>query len=234
MINIKLPGNLKTKKRILIILVLISIIIIAYNGTDNMKNNSTKNETAETEESFIRASNDEEEAAQENEAGEITDDEKELYNEAYNAFFAKEYSTAISKADQLINSYPDSYMGYNIRGIAKSYSGNFSEGLKDIDKSLSINSSYGYAMFNKALSYELHGDMDKAIEWYKKSLDVEEYVWSYYGIASIYGRKGDVENTMKYLNKAIEIDSNVKENAKNEEDFKPVMNSAEFQKAVYN
>lgn len=234
MINVKLPGSLRMKKIILTILVLIAIIIISYNGIINRRDASTKNSNQEVEESFIKASNDEDQSSPETKIDEITEHEKNLYDEAYNAFFSKEYDKAISKADELINSYPNSYMGYNIRGIAKSYSGNFNDGLKDIDKSLSINSSYGYAMFNKALSYELHGDMDEAIEWYEKSLEVEEYVWSYYGIASIYGRKGDVENTMKYLNKAIEIDSNIKENAKSEEDFKPVMNSVEFQEAVYN
>jgi len=76
--------------------------------------------------------------------------------------------------------------------------------------------------------------MDKALEWYNKALEIEEYVWSYYGIASIYGRSGDVNNTMIYLNKAIKLDPGVKEVAKTEHDFQPVKNSKEFQNAVYN
>ena len=73
-----------------------------------------------------------------------------------------------------------------------------------------------------------------ALKWYNKALEVEEYVWSYYGISSIYGRRGDIDNTMKYLNKAIQMDSGVKEVAKTEHDFDPVKNSEEFKKAVYN
>lgn len=84
------------------------------------------------------------------------------------------------------------------------------------------------------LTYELYGKMDDALEWYNKALDVEDYEWSYYGIASIYGRRGDIKNTMLYLNKAIQMDASIKEIAKEEHDFDPVKNSEEFKKAVYN
>jgi tetratricopeptide (TPR) repeat protein len=160
--------------------------------------------------------------------------ENELYNEAYTLFFSHEYTNAINKANEIINQFPNNNMGYNIRGIAKAYSGEYDNGMKDIDKSLSIDSNYGYARFNKALTYELYGKMDEALEWYNKAIEVEDYVWSYYGIASIYGRRGDVANTMTYLNKAIKLDAGVKDVAKTEHDFDPVKNSKEFQSAVYN
>ena len=85
----------------------------------------------------------------------ISKDEYNLYDRANNLFFSHEYLKAIKQADILINKYPHSYMGYNIRGIAKAYNNNFNEGMQDIDKSLSIKSDYGYAIFNKALTYEL-------------------------------------------------------------------------------
>ena len=88
------------------------------------------------------------------------------------------------------------------------------EAMSDIDKSLSINPDYGYGRFNKALTYELYGKFDEALEWYNKALEIEDYVWTYYGIASIYGRRGDVYNAVEYLKKAIEINSAVKEEAK--------------------
>lgn len=223
MINIKLPGNLKTKKIILGILVIIAGVIISYNGIINKQSKQIENNTIE-EESIIQPA----------ENIGYYNKEKEMYDEAYNLFFAKQYNEAISKSDEILKDYPDSYMGYNIRGIAKAYKGSFDDAMKDIDKSLSINSEYGYGRFNKALTYELYGYMDKAMEWYLKDLEIEDYVWSYYGIASIYGRKGNVEETMKYLNKAIELDNNVKNVAKEEEDFNPVKDSEEFKKSVYN
>ncbi|WP_160683266.1 hypothetical protein [Clostridium sp. C2-6-12] len=159
--------------------------------------------------------------------------ENEIYNQAYSLFFSHDYKGAINIADELVNEFGNNPMGYNIRGIAKAYNGDYKGGMLDIDKALELDDKYGYARFNKALTYELYGNMEEALKWYNKALEVEEYVWTYYGIASIYGRNGDVDNTMQYLNKAIEMDSGVRETAKEEHDFDPVKNSEAFKKAVY-
>lgn len=255
MLRIKLPGKEKHKKILLIILVIIAIGIIAYDKLEKNRlraaelkkenqqeiikpadieesngNNTTNKKVEKNNDDISEISSN----ATKNEKKIYSDKENQLYNEAYTAFFSHEYINAINKADSLIREFPGNAMGYNIRGIAKAYNGDYDGGMKDIDMSLSIDSTYGYARFNKALTYELYGKMSEALQWYNKDLEVEEYVWSYYGIASIYGRKGDVKNTMTYLNKAIQLDSEVKSVAKTEHDFEPVKDSEEFKKAVNN
>lgn len=241
--KIKLPGSDKVKRILLIILLIVAIGILIYEGIMNRKLKN-KEEIKNSSNIMITHSNDfdyteeNDENKKENLDLEgtyaISEYENNIYNEAYRLFFSNEYEKAINKANELVNNYPDNYMGYNIRGIAKAYNGDYEGGMKDIDKAISIKDDYGYAIFNKALTYELYGNMDEALKWYNKNLEIEEYVWSYYGISSIYGRRGDVNNTMKYLNKAIEIDPAVKEVAQKEHDFEPVRSSEEFQKAVYN
>lgn len=234
--NIKLPGSTKTKTRLLIVLIILSLGIILYEYGLNIKKKNIVNEEISKEESIVpETSQSTEESTVEdvdNKEYEVSEEEKSLYNEAYVLFFSNEYEKSINKSTELISKYPENYFGYNIRGIAKAYNGNYEDGMKDIDKSLEINPEYGYARFNKALANELYNNMDEALVWYNKALEVEDYVWSYYGIASIYGRKGDVSNTMKYLNKAIELDSAVIETAKTEEDFDPVRDSEEFKSIV--
>jgi tetratricopeptide (TPR) repeat protein len=259
MSRIKLPGKEKSKKIILMVLVIVAIGILSYEAWINITSKNVKNKNKSqkeivkpmnAEESYINnttdadvkeAVDDDSKTNNNDEKIKISEKEKnssarqnELYNDAYRLFFEHKYVNAISKADMLISEFPVNAMGYNIRGIAKAYNGDYDGGMKDIDTSLSIDKNYGYARFNKALTYELYENMDEALEWYNKALEVEDYVWSYYGVASIYGRRGDVANTMTYLNKAIQIDSGVKEVAKKEHDFDPVNNSKEFQKAVYN
>jgi len=258
MSRIKLPGNEKNKKILLIALVIVVIGILSYEGWTNISSRNIKNQDnvpketvklVDIEESYINSTTnvdvedtDGDNSKIDNDADiKINEEEKnystrenELYNEAYTLFFSNEYVNAINKANVLISEFANNAKGYNIRGIAKAYNGDYDGGMKDIDKSLSINENYGYGRFNKALTYELYGNMDEALKWYNKALEVEDYVWSYYGISSIYGRRGDVANTMTYLNKAIQIDSGVKEVAKREHDFDPVKNSEEFKKAVYN
>lgn len=237
MFRIKLPGSNKTKVIILVIMIALAIGIIVKAGIDNNSKKSTKNSNEKQINESINKDVIQEEDGKDEEVQqeEIIDEREEaLYQEAFAIFHSGNYIEAINKADALIAEYPESYKGYNIRGIAKAYSGSFQEGMQDIDKALSINDKYAYALFNKGLNYELYGYYDDALSWYEKELAIEEYSWGYYGMASIYGRYGDVDKTVEYLSKAIEvadkegIKENLIEEAKTESDFDPVRSSSKF------
>lgn len=154
------------------------------------------------------------------------------YNKAYGLFFQGKYKEAITLADNIVKKDINFYKAYNIKGIALCFSSNFEEGMKNIDKSLNIKPDFAYGRFNKALAYELYGHYDDSLKWYDEALEVENYVWSHYGKASIYGRLGDVENTVKYLKIAISMNGGVKEEARHEKDFDKVRNSDAFKKLV--
>lgn len=242
--GIKLPGSYKFKKILLIVLSIISIFVLSYEFIHNRKmkieksyykqeqyigNNNEKNNSSEV---LIENNTSEESQEDEDKDNKFSYEEEKLYDDAYNLFFSNKYEEAVKKSDELVNQFPSNPKGYNIRGIAKAYNGDFDGGLKDINKALEIDSNYGYALFNKGLTYELYGKMDEALKWYNKDLEIEDYEWTYYGIASIYGREGNVPNTIKYLKKAIEINPLVKDEAKTEEDFNPVRESQEFNKLI--
>jgi tetratricopeptide (TPR) repeat protein len=150
----------------------------------------------------------------------------------YDEFFEKKYEQAIETQRQVIKEDPSFYKAYAVEGIALAYNGDFEKGMQQIDKALELKPDYGYARFNKALANELYNHYDEAIKWYEKALEVEKFEWSYYGIASVYGRKGDVLNTVKYLKLAIDINQSIKEVAKDEEDFAKVRNSVEFKQLI--
>ncbi|ACD53096.1 hypothetical protein FDB55_05050 [Clostridium botulinum] len=236
MIKIKLPGSQKLKLTILIILLAITLIILGFEGINNRKKSDFINkQSIENAELIHGDSENLDKAVNEDKNNKIENEEEyKLYNEAYNLFFSGEYDKSIEKSNEIISEFPSSAKGYNIRGIAKSYNESFESGMKDIDKALELEPKYGYAVFNKALTYELYGKLDEALLWYNKNLEIENYIWTYYGIASIYGRRGDVQNTVKYLSKAIELDEVVKKEAKDEADFNPVRESKEFQDLINN
>ncbi|NFO13195.1 hypothetical protein FDB34_03010 [Clostridium botulinum] len=236
MIKIKLPGSQKLKLTILIILLAITLIILGFEGINNRKKSDFINkQSIENAELIHGDSENLDKAVNEDKNNKIENEEEyKLYNEAYNLFFSGEYNKSIEKSNEIISEFPSSAKGYNIRGIAKSYNESFESGMKDIDKALELEPKYGYAVFNKALTYELYGKLDEALLWYNKNLEIENYIWTYYGIASIYGRRGDVQNTVKYLSKAIELDEVVKKEAKDEADFNPVRESKEFQDLINN
>lgn len=229
--------SLRTK---MIIFIILSLIVagIAYKAAINNRG-SNKNiiekvdSRRNNEQSFIKESdkknNNSEEAKKVQEKNNRLE---ELYQQSYRVFGERKYEDAIKLADQMISEDINFYKAYNIKGIAQCYSNNFNEGMKNIDKSLEIKPDFGYGRFNKALAYELYGYYEESLRWYDKALEVEKYVWSYYGKASIYGRRGDIQNTVKYLKSAIDMAPEIKEIAKEESDFDPVKSSKEFKELV--
>lgn len=157
---------------------------------------------------------------------------EEKYDESAKAFSEKRYTDTINIANDIIKEDENFYKAYNIKGIALCYSGAYEEGMKNIDKSLQLKPDFGYARFNKALAYELNGNYDDSLSWYDKNLEIENNIWSYYGKASIYGRRGDVTNTVKYLKIAIDMSPEIKKFASEEADFNPIRNSKEFQDLI--
>jgi len=170
--------------------------------------------------------------AQEQAAMEKAAELEKKAQEGYDLFFAKKYDEAIAAENSVLNVDPSFFKAYYIKGITQCYAGDYEEGSKNIDKALELSPNDYMARFNKALSLELYRHYDEAIIWYNKSLEISKGEWSYYGIASIYGRKGDIENTVKYLRLAMEINPDIKNEAGNEADFNPVKSSKEFKELI--
>ena len=234
--RIKLPGSPMVKTFILALLVVIAVFVIGKTAIDNKKAADLKAQEEQQEQE--RIAKEEEEARIAEEERQKKQREEELYNNAYNLFHSGQYDEAIKAAEDLINEFSDSYKGYTLKGISEGYAGNFDVGMADIDRALGIKADYGYGRFNKALLYELNEKFDEALQWYDKALEVEKYMWSYYGKASIYGRKGAVDDAVNNLNLALsaaptDADKNaLKENARNEQDFDPISGDKKFQDVI--
>jgi Tfp pilus assembly protein PilF len=229
--------KLSFKSKVIIFCILsIIVALIAYKeAINNRKNNKSKiNNTNTNSQTYIK-SNDQEKN-KEDELKKLKEEEnkklEDKYQESVRAFENKKYEDTINIANGIISEDNNFYKAYNIKGIALCYSNSYNEGMKNIDKSLELKSDFGYARFNKALAYELYGHYEDALKWYDKNLEVENYIWSYYGKASIYGRRGDVQNTIKFLRTAIEMSPDVKKIASEEVDFNPVKDSTEFQDLI--
>jgi tetratricopeptide (TPR) repeat protein len=172
----------------------------------------------------------------------------QLYQQGYRYYNDELYQQAIDLENQVIQKDPANYPALTIKGIALCYYGyfdggdkknqDFDEGMQDIDRALALKPDYTLALFNKALAYELYGTSsngyyDTALYWYDRTIATDpQSVWSYYGKAAIYGRRGDVADTCKYLQQAIELNPEVKQDAMQEKDFNNVRNSPEFQSLV--
>lgn len=240
-ISKRLSMGLSLRVKIIVFFILSTVVAgIAYNATVHNRSNdknivekvdNSKVENGDNMKSVIKGTNEENDKSEELRKIQEEKNRKleDMYQTSYKMFGEKKYTDTIKLANKMIEEDPKFYKAYSIKGIALCYSSNFTEGMKNIDKSLELKSDFGYARFNKALAYELYGYYDDSLDWYDKALEVENYIWSYYGKASIYGRQGDIENAVKYLKIAINMSSDIKEIAREESDFNPVKSSKEFQ-----
>lgn len=230
--------SMKTKMRILIVLIIISIAIMIDFG---VRNNTARERTLTVKnEQQIK-----QDKVKENSQTTITQDKSAKFDsqvkQGYDEFMNnKNYSEAVKIEDSVISQDSSNYKAYDIKGIALCYEkltdDNFNNGMQCIDKALSIKPDYGFSVYHKALAYELYGKFDDAIKWYNKDLSIENYIWTYYGLASIYGRYGDIDNVQKYLKTAISmgpsINVDVKKLAKEEKDFDNVRDKQQFQDLI--
>ena len=97
-----------------------------------------------------------------------------------------------------------------------------------------MRADYVPAWYDLALAYKLQKQYDESIHWFKKVIEQEpDNTWSYYGIATIYGDRGQAAEAVSYLKKAIALDSqNVKEAARTQSHFDSIRRNPEFQKLV--
>lgn len=220
----------KIKVIVLGIFCIIGIIILFYNASLSSENHKFGYNAKQQNNTIKLSKADENKSLEESKEKEEEKQLNDLCEQGYNDFGAKQYSEAIYKENQVLAQDDNNYKAHAVKGIALCYLGasTYKQGIEEIDKSLQIQPNYGYGTFNKALALELYGHYDEALIWYDKDLKIENRVWSYYGKASIYGRRGDVQNTVKNLKIAIDMQNNIKDVARKEEDFANVRNSKEF------
>lgn len=211
----------------LCVLLLLSLAACSKNNTATQANTTAQTNTAP--ETTAKTA---EEIAAEAAAREKAAKLEAKAQAGYKLFLEKKYQQAIAAENEVVAEDPTFFKAYYIKGITQCYAGNYAEGSKNIDKALELKPDDYLARFNKALSLELYKHYDEALVWYHKALEISKEDWSYYGISSIYGRRGDVANTVKYLKLAIEINPEIKEEAKTESDFNPVRNSKEFKELI--
>lgn len=99
-------------------------------------------------------------------------------------------------------------------GIYKIQSGNFEDGIKDINKSLELKNDWEIPYFYRAVAFQALEKLDEAMLDYTKSIQLNpEMTDAYYNRAKIILSRKDidapkVENAVSDLEKALDLDKN--------------------------
>lgn len=152
-----------------------------------------------------------------------------LYDQGLKLYYDRQFDSALALFNEALAIDPNCYQALNAKGATFAFQGRYEEGIALIEQALEMKPDFVYAHFNLGLAHELASHWTEAIKSYEEALKLDSKdTWSYYGIASIYGRQGDVEKVLEYLKPAIALDPEVREVAKEEKDFDPVQNDPRF------
>jgi len=156
-----------------------------------------------------------------------------LYDQGLKLYYERQFPEARVLFNQSLTIDAQCYEALNAKGATLAFQGEHEQGLALIQQALVLNPTFVYGYFNLGLANELARRWDPAIAAYQKALQLDKSnTWSYYGIASIYGRLGKIDKVLEYLKPAIALDPDVKAVALKEPDFDPVNKDARFQALV--
>ena len=87
--------------------------------------------------------------------------------------------------------------------------------------------------FNRGVELYQREEYELALKAFDKAIELKpDYASAWYNKACAYSRKGDKENALKHLSKAIEVDAKYKEDAKSDDDFKNLWDDEDFKRIV--
>lgn len=124
----------------------------------------------------------------------------------YHHYF-RHYEKELEILEKVLKFYPDDPKIFIYKSLALSYIKN-ADFNKLLNKYLRLIEDDPTNFELKALIANLHGNLDEAIYYYKKLLEKEINIDTYYDISYAYYNKDDVEKSKKYLNKCLDINPN--------------------------
>lgn len=143
---------------------------------------------------------------------------------------SKEALEAFIRARELNPQDMDTYL--NI-GVELSNQGKRKEALEMYERALALNPNSYVVYSNIGVEYTLLGDYEKAITYHKKALAFNSFYGDgWYNLACTYARANNLEGSLSALEKAIRLDEENIQYAKNDPELENTRNTPEFRRIV--
>ncbi|MGD1808877.1 tetratricopeptide repeat protein [Dapis sp. BLCC M126] len=144
------------------------------------------------------------------------------------------YQEAINSFEQGIKVKPDYADAWNNRGVCLAKIQKYQEAVKSYNQAIAIKNDYSDAWNNRGVSLMKLGIYGEAIACFDNAVKIKpDFFSAWYNQARCYSLKGEVEVSLKSLEKAISLNGgNCQEMAKNESDFENIRDNELFQKLI--
>jgi tetratricopeptide (TPR) repeat protein len=166
---------------------------------------------------------------------------EQLFQKGLTAYESFNYNEAIFFYDKSLSIDKNNYKALSGKGIALAMQGNENNSTQDITSGIALiksalqkNPNYVAAFYDLALALKINKNSDESIYWFQKVIQKEpDNTWSYYGIATIYGDKGQAKEAVTYLKKAMSLDNiNVKQAARTQSHFDSIRSDPAFKSLI--
>ncbi|NLI92389.1 MAG: polysaccharide deacetylase family protein [Peptococcaceae bacterium] len=221
--------KVKTRKHVLLSFLVILLGTILFSVQTVLPGNPAGDTTGQTTASQVQ-NNQQPDPQNSSSQAQTNSEALSYYEQGLKLYYQKDLNQALTLFNKALSLDPNCYQALNAKGATYAFQGRHTEGIDLIKQALTLKPDFEYGHFNLGLANELAGNWNTAISAYQTALRYDSRdAWAYYGIASIYGRQGNVDQTVTYLKQAIDIEPDARETAKAEHDFDPVRKSAKFQ-----
>jgi len=156
---------------------------------------------------------------------------EDYYVRGLNFYYKGDYNLALKSFEKAIELKPDYAEAWYNKGLILMRLRKDKEALESFEKAINLKPNYVKAWNNKGVVLKRLMRYDEALEAFKKALELDKNnTTSLYNIACVYSLKGDKEKALEYLKKAIELKPKLKEESKEDQDFKNLWDDEDFKK----
>jgi len=120
-------------------------------------------------------------------------------------FISKKFNNALTKANKLLKSYPKSEELLNFKSIILLELNRYSECILTLESALKINDRNPFFYLNMANVYQKQGHYSLAINFYNKSLNLEENPNTYINLATTLYKFSRFQESKEVLNKVFSM-----------------------------
>ncbi|MDQ7786301.1 MAG: tetratricopeptide repeat protein [Thermodesulfovibrionales bacterium] len=143
------------------------------------------------------------------------------------------HEEALKAYENAIELNPDSADTWYNKGVTLIQLGLHEKALKAYEKAIRMKPGSADAWYNMGIALGRLGRYEEALRAYEKTLDLKpDFANAWYNKACLYSLQGDKNNALADLSKAIMINPPCRETAKEDEDFRNLLEDKDFEKVV--
>ena len=157
------------------------------------------------------------------------------FEKAYDLAIVGKFVDALNYLNFVIDLDPNLTQAYNNRGNVKSALGRMEEALLDYDEAIRLDPNYAEAYCNRGNVKSAFGRMELALLDYNEAIRLDPNdPQAYYNLACLHAKRGELEFMEINLAQAITLDPGCRLLALDDSDFRDVLTTPEFRRAIGN